>query len=348
METLAPDPFEQILASLTSGVIALDKDGVIITSNPAARRHLNVGEAALRPGSRLDAACGVVPFVDVVQQVMTTHEPVSRHEIVLPQEGGKKKLIGLSASLLRGPEGFNGAIFLFIDITEMRELERAAELNRELAQIGELAAGIVHELRNPLSVISGTAELLERKFEPNDERRDAVETIAREAAQLEKAVGRILGYARPFRLNLERCRPEAIVERAVRLCSQDAEKKGVNLRTACDEDLPVMMADLEKASQAVANIVGNAIDAVSEDGEVALTVRRDDAEILFEIVDNGPGIHLGLGEDLFKPFFTMKDGGTGLGLSIVRRIATAHRGSVTCANRDEGGARFEFRLPIEP
>ncbi len=342
-----PDYHEQIIASLTSGVIALDKDGVIVTSNPAACEHLGIGEEYLRPGNRLDALSGVGPFTDIVRRVMTIHEPVSRHEIVLPQQGGVKKVIGLSASLLHGPEPFNGAIFLFIDMTEMRNLERVAELNRQLAQIGELTAGVVHELRNPLNVITGMTELLIRSFDSDDERLATAELILKEAAHLEKAVAQFLGFARPFELKLGPRRPQDIAKRAYRLCARQAEEKRVTLAYGVEPDLPPITADLEKAAQALANIVHNAVDAVSEGGDVALRTYRDSDEIVFEVIDDGPGIHLEPDEDLFKPFFTMKEGGTGLGLSIVQRIVSAHRGSVSYANRDEGGARFELRLRVE-
>ena len=174
------DLHEQILASLSSGAIAVDRQGVILTSNAAACRQLGLEPDALRPGTRLDGLAGLDAFLLVVDEVMTAHRPVSRREIGLPGEDGDR-VVGLSASLLEGPEAFNGAIFLFLDLTDMRRLERAAEVNRQLAQVGELTAGVVHQLRNPLSVISGTAELLLRRLDPGDACRDHIQHILDEA-----------------------------------------------------------------------------------------------------------------------------------------------------------------------
>ncbi|HEO72591.1 MAG TPA: PAS domain-containing protein [Candidatus Hydrogenedentes bacterium] len=340
------DYYEQIIDSLTSGVIALDGDGAIVCSNPAAARYLGVPEESLQAGRRLDCVEGVAPFVEAVSGVMEDHEPFSRHEVVLEGERGER-VIGMSASLLRGPKTFNGAIFLFTDLTKMRHLERTAELNRQLAQIGELTAGVVHELRNPMTVVSGMAELLLRKIPEDDERHSPAELIYREIANLERAIARFLSFAKPFELDMKPCRPAAIVARAIQLCSHLAVRKGVNLNSEDAIDLPDVTADYDKAAEALGNIIGNAIDAVGKGGHVAVRTFADRAEVVFEVLDDGPGIELEPGEDLFQPFFTKKENGTGLGLSIVRRVITAHGGDMAYANREEGGARFEVRLRAE-
>jgi signal transduction histidine kinase len=192
------------------------------------------------------------------------------------------------------------------------------------------------------------AELLSRKLEPEDERRKTLEMIFEEAAHLERAISRFLGFAKPFDLRLRRCRPEDIADRAYRLCMREAKKKDVQLEVVTDPGAPMIIADLEKASEALGNIVDNAIDAVPDQGgHVTLHTYFDDRDIVFVVTDNGPGLDLEPGQDPFRPFFTLKDGGTGLGLSIVKRIVSAHKGAVTYANLEQGGACFEVRIPIE-
>jgi len=342
----AVEYYEQIVESLTSGVIALDKDGVVVAANRAACKHLAVPEGSLRKGLCLDDLELPQPFIDVMREVMSTHKPVSRREVVLPEPDGAKKEIGLSGSLLEGPHDFNGVIFLFVDMTERRTLERAAELNRQLAQVGELTAKVVHELRNPLSVIIGMAELIQRGFEPGGRNRKAVDAILREATQLEQSIGQFLGFARPFQLEPRTGPPRAVFDRAVALCEPRAKKKGVTLEAECASDVPEMEADVGKLAQAVGNIISNAIEVVPEGGCVTFRAYRDGPEMVFEVTDNGPGIELEPGEDIFKPFFTKKEGGTGLGLAIVHRIVTAHSGQVTYCNREEGGAQFHVRVPF--
>jgi len=108
-----------------------------------------------------------------------------------------------------------------------------------------------------------------------------------------------------------------------------------------------MRADAGRIAQALANILNNAVDAAGDGGHVAVSVRAETDEVVFEVLDDGPGLHLGPDEDVFSPFFTRKEGGTGLGLSVVHRIVTAHGGRVTHGDRAEGGARFEIRLPLD-
>jgi len=343
------EQFEQIIDSLNSGVIAFDTNGVIIMVNHAARRYLRMSHRQLHKGMQLDGLQLPGPFVDVLRGVMASHRPLSRREIIVSQPDGSRKEIGLSASLLKGPHAFNGAVFLFVDMTERRRLERAAEHNSRLAQIGELTAGVVHEMRNPLTVISGTAELLQRKTPLDDASRKIVNTILLEAQSLEKLISQFLGFAKPSDLETTSCRPEAIAERAYGLCLPRARKKDVKLDISAAPKLPQMRADFGKLAQAIVNIVNNAIDAVPNGGHVTIHTRRESGVIVFEITDNGPGIHLRPEEDIFKPFFSKKESGTalGLGLAIVRRMATAHGGSASYTNLEEGGIRFSLRIPIE-
>ncbi|MCP4644202.1 MAG: PAS domain-containing protein [bacterium] len=338
---------QQIINSLTSGIVAVDGEGAILTSNRAAADHLHATEADLQPGRRVGDVGALAPMAQVFEEVRQSGETVSRREIYVPLPDGTKQEIGLSASLLEGPEPFNGVIFLFIDMTERRQLERAAELNRQLASLGELTAGVVHELRNPLSVISGMSELLMRKLEGQEDLERKVKAIFEETKHLERSISQFLGLARPFELKPHECHPRDVVERALQLCHRRAEKKQVTVSTTCDDDVPAFRADPERLAQAVVNIVNNGIDALDPGGFVEVLVHLDDGFVEYEILDNGPGIHLNDGEDLFSPFFTKKEAGTGLGLTIVHRIVAAHHGKVSYANREAGGARFLIQIPAE-
>ena len=338
--------YEQILDSLSSGVIAFDANGEIVLVNHAARQHLGVGEEQLAKGMRLSDLLLVKPFVDAIHGVMTTHQPVSRQAIVVPQPDGSKREIGFSASLIEGPRVFNGAVFLFVDMTERRNLERAAELNRQLAQIGELTAGVVHELRNPLQVIGGMAELLQRKTAADDARMRHIDAIVNETKGLERLVSQFLGFAKPFQPDMQVCDVRDIIERALSLCESRAQGKRVTLECRGETGLPEIHADGNMLAQVVVNLVNNAIDAVPEGGRVALGARREGPEVVLEVIDNGTGIHLKPGEDLFQPFFSKKESGTGLGLAICHRIITAHAGVITYGNNETGGAFFAVRVPI--
>lgn len=334
----------EIIQSLASGVIAVDREGKVITSNPAASEYLGVDQAQLRAGVNLREIQHAAPLASLLTEIMRNGQPVSRHEVTLSCPGGVIKQIGLSASLHRGKDAFDGVIVLFTDMTERLRLERSAELNRQLAALGELTAGVVHELRNPVSVISGLAELLMRKLEPGDTRREAAETILRETREIERSISQFLGFARPFELQIGNCAPADIIDRTIQLCRRRAENNRVTIENQSGAHMRPLRADLYRFAQALSNIVNNAIDAAPKGGRVVLDAYEEGETTVFEVLDNGPGINLRPGEDLFAPFFTTKEGGTGLGLTIAHRIVTAHGGSVSYSNRPDGGACFVVRL----
>ena len=335
----------QIIDSLASGVVAVDAQGRIVTSNPAARLFLGCGEDGLPEGGLLSEESAAAPLTALFEEVACTRTPVTRRELALRASGQADREIGVSATLRIGESAFNGVIFLFADLTERRRLERAAQLNRQLAQLGELTAGIVHELRNPVSIISGMAELLIRKSGDDPDRRAPAEAILREASNLERSIGQFLGLARPFDIATSACHPCDVARRALQFCQRRAHHKGVELCFECEPRLPETQLDAERMAQAVANIVVNAVDAVPVGGHVHLSVFAEGAEIVFEISDDGPGIDPAVGEDIYKPFFTQKEAGTGLGLTIAYRTIMAHEGLIHHTNRPEGGAVFQVRVP---
>ncbi|MFA6242413.1 MAG: ATP-binding protein [Candidatus Hydrogenedentales bacterium] len=342
------DVFREILDSLGSGVIAVDDEGVVTAVNPAARAHLRLSETELKQGVRIDGLPHLAPLAEVWNEVHAMCKPIARREILLSLGEETKKQIGLSVSLVSGNKPFNGAVFLFTDMTERRRQERSAELNRQLAALGELTAGVVHELRNPVSVISGMAELLMRKTDQNDDRHGTAKVIFNEAAALERSISQFLGFARPFELQMATCSVDDIVQRSVQLCRRRAMGKDVSVEAAVAPTLPLVRADVYRMAQALSNVLNNAIEAAPEGGFAIIEAYQQNDDIVFEIADNGPGIALGSGEDLFTPFFTKKEGGTGLGLSIAHRIVTAHKGTIQHTNQREGGARFVVRIPIKP
>ncbi|HUW61663.1 MAG TPA: ATP-binding protein [Candidatus Bathyarchaeia archaeon] len=337
---------QSTIDSLLSGVMVFDSNQRLLLANEAAAENLDVPLEALARGERVSGLPLPAEFRAFVENALNARRPLERQEVVVRQPDGSRKEIGLSGSLLRGPADFNGMVFLFVDMTERRALERAAELNRQLAQIGGLTAGVVHELRNPLNVISGLAELVQRKMDESDPRRKNVLAILDESHRMERSISQFLGFARPFELEPILCGPHAIVQRAIALSGGRAEKKKVTVELRPGPVLPEVRADLNMLAQALNNIIANAVDAVDEGGKIEIDVREDDEDIVFDIIDNGPGVHVGEKDDIFSPFFTRKESGTGLGLAVCHRIVTAHGGTVSYRNREEGGAQFTVRIPV--
>lgn len=344
-EPAAGSVHEQIVAGLSSGVLAVDRAGHVLTANAAAAQILGVAEEALAPGAATPAIEALAPFLELARELEASPGSgvLPRREVEF-DAGGQRRILGVTVSALRGASG--GAIFLFADLSEVRNLERRAEINKQLAQIGELTAGVVHEIRNPMSVISGMSELILRRLPADHPQVKQAELIFQEAQHVEKLITQFLSFAKPFEAKLARCTADLVAARALQLVERVAAEKPVELAQALDPGLPHFQADAPKLAQALGNLLRNAIEAVPAGGRVALAAAAAEGRIEFRVEDNGPGIHLQPGEDLLNPFFSKKEGGTGLGLNIVHRIVTAHGGTVTYGNRPEGGAVFCVSLPI--
>lgn len=336
--------YEQIVGGLSSGVVAVDASGMIAVVNTAANQHLNLGPEVLAPGIRFDQVPGVSALRDLMEEVRATGKPIHRHEVVVEVSEGPR-VLGTNVTPIDEGAGKQGVVFLFTDLTEVKRLARAAELNRQLAQIGELTAGVVHELRNPLSVVSGMAELLIRRLEKDPPLRDKAQAVLNEAEQMGRLVTQFLGFARPFQLKFQPCAALPIMERTRELCGALAKERGVRVDLSGPHEDQRFEADPAALVQALGNVLRNAIEVSTAGGHVELSSNCGKDWIAFEVADHGPGICLAPGEDLFSPFFSKREGGTGLGLAIAQRAIAGHCGTIVYANRERGGAVFTLRIP---
>ncbi len=346
-EELTPADIDgHIIRTLTSGILVVNHDGRVVTHNPAAATHLLVGESEIVEGTQLRGQKWAAPFMAILDEVCETNEVAQRRRVFVEDSVQRNKEIGVTATPIEYSGGERGAIFLFVDMTERRQLERAAELNRQLATLGELTAGVVHELRSPVMVISGMAELIGRQLEDDESVQDKIKLIAQECKHLEELVSQFLGYSQPFEIQATWIQPGEVLRRAAKLVRIRAEERRIPISEKVGENLPQMLGDGGKLVQVMVNLLSNAVDAVEdESGWVAAAVHESNGDIVFTVSDNGSGFS-GTDEELFQPFVTHKEGGTGLGLSIVSRIVHAHRGSISAHNRLEGGATFAVSLPI--
>ena len=258
----------EVLDSFASGAIILDANGTIINANAAAAHILNIDAEALENGTLWKNNPQLHIFTDLIEEVNKLGRAVSRREIEIPKTRG---VIGVTISPLKRERG--GHVLLFTDLTQIRELERRAKLNSQLAQIGELTAGVVHEVRNPLSVISGMSELLMRRLDEDSPQHNQANLIFQEAAQLEKLIAQFLSFAKPFEVEMQRTNPHEIAQRALRLSERAADKKNVQLIwDQNQESFPYIPCDSRKLSQALSNIIHNGIEVVDEGGRITLNL----------------------------------------------------------------------------
>jgi len=341
---------EEILQSMSSGVIVVRKDSRVATVNRAAERILGLRSEEMVEKMVEELALDEV-MRNLVIDALRYRKMVGRIEVTVARNGGGQAHLGVAVSHLLDAGGwFEGIIVLFTDLTETKRLQRDLELNRQMAALGELTAGVVHELRNPLAAISGMAELLLRETDGKDASREKVAHILQEVSLLDDTVSHFLAFARPFELNLREVDLRKVVERALALCSAKLDDKQVNVVTSFEDSVEPVRGDPEKLAQAVVNLINNAADAVSHGGNVVVALRpghngsREVGTVLL-ISDDGPGVPPEDRDRVFKPFFTQKCDGTGLGLAIVHRIVTAHGGTIKLEDADKPGATFEVTLP---
>jgi signal transduction histidine kinase len=241
----------------------------------------------------------------------------------------------------------NGVVAVFQDLTEVREMERRARRNQTLAELGALAAGIAHELRNGLNPISGSAECLQRELKLEGENAVLMELIVRECSRLNRFVTDLLNYARERELNVETLDVDGVLAELRDVLGRDP-RCAPRTRVRCEEGpgRATVRADREMIRQVWLNLGANALESMPEGGELVLRWREGDQEMVWvEFEDTGSGI---AAEDLPRvgtPFYTTKKGGTGLGLAIANRIVERHGGKLLLESRPGRGTRARVALP---
>jgi len=337
----------EIVASLTSGLLVVDGDGVVRTLNPAGQTMLGLGPTGWN-GHYREVLKNAGPLADVLQECLTTSRPVVRRAV--PLTGGAASHLGLTVSPIRedGTTEGNGVICLFTDLTEVMELEDQLRLKDSLARLGEMTAGIAHEFRNGLATIHGYSRLVSLDRLPEDYR-PYLQGIRDETEALGQVVTNFLSFARPTELVLAPVEMAALVDRAADEVRADARERGGDV--VVRGEFGRVEGDEVLLRQALSNLCRNAYEACDNAGvapRIVIEGQRDQTHgvIRISVSDNGPGIPAEVAPRVFRPFFTTKAHGTGLGLALVQKIIVTHNGRVNVVNEDGGGARFVVTLPV--
>ncbi|MBI5552523.1 MAG: two-component sensor histidine kinase [Desulfobacterales bacterium] len=230
---------------------------------------------------------------------------------------------------------------------EQLKLKEQLSRAKHLSSLGEMVAGVSHEIRNPLGIISSSAELLQKKMAQDDPMGKIPSIIIEESSRLNAIITDFLNFAKPKAPNLLACRIEDVIDKNIRFLATQTESRGYKIHTYFDNGLPVIQGDADMLYQAFLNIFINAMQAMPDGGEIAVWAKSANNSLWVAVEDQGNGISPQAMEKIWDPFFTTKDKGTGLGLGIVRNIIEAHGGQVRMDNRPEGGARVSIRLPIQ-
>lgn len=337
-----------VLRHLATGVFTVDHHGIVGYLNPAAEQVLGARAIETR-GRHVSYALPerLGGLRDIVLETLHGQRGRARAELHLQGAGGRQLPIGVSTNVLMHEGQMTGVVAVFQDLTEVREMERRARRNETLAELGALAAGIAHELRNGLKPISGSVEYLQRELRLDGEEAQLMDLIARESARLNKFVTELLSYSRERDLALEPVSLGDHLSELVSVLRHDPRRAaGVDVRfERGDGDVRVPL-DREQMRQVWLNLAANALEAMGERG--TLVVRWKPAEgggVAVEFCDDGPGI---AADDLARvgePFFTTKRGGTGLGLAIAQRIVERHGGVLTLESETGHGTTARVNLP---
>ncbi len=342
---------EGILGSMPSGVVAVDLEGRVQLFNRSAEEMFGrTAEEVLGQPYQLSlpllspSALGALRGPKALQD----------GEKVLPRSQGAPVPVASATSLLLLPDGeVSGAVEILTDLSRLRVLEGEIARVRVLAVLGEMAATVAHEIRNPLGGIAGFAGLLAREFEPGDERRRLADHIVKGCDNLNRIVTNLLRYAQPLRLEKRTCDLRTELEEEIALVESTFRRVGreLHIERRLEEESGTSTVDLVQIRMAVHNLLVNAVEATHngkvECGLVAQRGAGGQDWLHIWVTDDGPGIpepHL---DKIFNPFFTTKDKGTGLGLATVRKVVEAHGGHVQCGRPPEGGARFDLHIPRE-
>ena len=351
--------YANVVDSVGDGVIVLDNSGAVTLVNPAAEELAGVSRRQAMGGLFSEIFKGEGPLNDMVAKTVATGMSVSDHENIVLKRGGKPTPVDASTSPLLSSRGERiGTIVLLRDLTNIRELECAVRQADRLSSLGALAAGLAHEIKNPLGGIKGAAQLLEREFPDNEDLREYIRVMLKEVQRVNVIVEELLALASPGRLKLSKVNLHRVLSDILLLQKSASDGQEIYLQQYFDPSIPPILADEALLTQLFLNLIRNAMEAVGKGGVVKVTSRiladysmtqkgeRRARMVAIDVSDNGPGMAAEVLENMFTPFFTTKSQGTGLGLAICQKIVSEHRGMIRVDSGPDRGTVFTVMIPL--
>lgn len=328
---------ESIVRSVSSGIVTADRDGRVTHLNRAAEEicGFTLAQAQGEPVERRLPALAAHLRASGPERFEAEHRTAS----------GERRWLSFAVAALYDRDGTSqGHVVAVEDLTSIRAMEEDLKRSEKLAAVGALAAGLAHELRNPLASMSGSIELLHDTTGLGEEERRLMGIVLREADRLNALVRDFLRFAKPTPVQLEQVDLAELARQTVTLFRNDAQRKAVTVEEDLEGPLPAA-ADAGQLSQVLWNLLVNAAEAMPGGGRVTLKGRLAGPSVVLEIRDEGQGIAASDLPHVFEPFYTTKVGGTGLGLAIVHAIVQNHGGEVQVQSSAGKGAVFAVRLP---
>jgi two-component system sensor histidine kinase HydH len=336
---------ENVMESMADALISIDHERKIVTCNRRAAEILGVAEKDLKNQ-------GIAEVLGLeMEEFLRGEGPkgiIRDREIEVHHRSGKGIPLSLSAAPLKDETGREmGSVLLLRDLREIRDLQEKVRRSERLASLGRLAAGVAHEIRNPLSSIRGFAQFFMQRFKGREQEQEYASVMIKEVDRLNRVITELLDFARPKEPHRELHSLEEILDHTLEVLKPELAKKKVGVEKKVERELPLARVDRDQLSQAFLNLLINSLESMEDGGKIRVGIRRErQVSPRISIGDTGKGIP---SEDLgkvFEPFFSTKRKGTGLGLSIVHQIVEGHGGDIQVESQEGEGTFFQITLPI--
>ena len=337
---------DNVVENVPIGLLALDNQGKIAAFNNGAESilKLSVSDVIGQEASR------IIPpeLLDEIDH-SKSHNDVIEKEIECKTAEGKRVPLEIAASSLKDEDGvFLGNVLLFKDLTEVRALRREVARSQRLASVGRLAAGVAHEIRNPLSSIKGFATYFKERYPDRPDDQQTADIMIQEVDRLNRVVGQLLEFAKPVTVKPKPISLQALLNDSIKLIKNRAAEKNISIQTQNNTRVDQLRIDLDRINQVLLNLYLNAIDVMETGGELKVEISTDaqHRNVVIQVSDTGRGISRENLSKIFEPYFTTKSTGTGLGLAIAHNIIAAMGGKIAVESDKEVGTTFSITIPI--
>jgi len=338
---------DSLVHNMPIGLLAIDTDGKIASFNQAAESVLQLSSNNVigeRPTEILPQ-----PLSEFFIQLKTRQGLIDK-ELDCPVKDGRIiPLEVVGTALKEEDDSAVSWVILFRDLTEIQRLKKEIARSQRLASIGRLAAGVAHEIRNPLSSIKGFATYFKERYRDIPEDHKTAEIMIQEVERLDRVIGQLLEFARPMNIQKKTASLEDVIKDSLKMVEAEARQKGIRVDFSSDPETKEVRIDPDRIRQVLLNLYLNAIAAMEIGGVLSVELRQDDDAGRFRIIvsDSGTGIKHEDLPHLFDPYFTTKPSGTGLGLAIVHKIIESHGGEVSVESRYGEGATVTIQFPYD-